>query len=159
MDTLKTPHKIGAVFYVLWGILHVVVGIVPVIAFLTAGPRAMLTSLPGMQAVPAAVEEPLRQSAFFIAEHHFNLAAFGVLAIIVAVTLNWQNRPLGFWTNLVVLGMVDVSFVLGQMVPGYMPLEMGIIGPVLYVLGALFTGAALVGTPEPVHEGRMAEAS
>lgn len=159
MDNLKLPNKIGAIFYVLWGILHIVVGIVPVLAFLTAGPRQMLTSIPGMQAVPATIEEPLRQATFFIAQHYFNLAAVGILAIIVALTLNWNNRPLGFWTNLVVLGLVDLSFVLAEMVPGYMPLEMGIIGPILYIMGAIFTGWALVRAPHSTQERQAVSAS
>ena len=152
MKTLKTPYKLGAIFYVLWGILHIIVGAAPVITFLAEGPRAMLVSLPGFENLPATVEEPLRQSAFFIAQHYTNLAAFGILAIVIAVALNWRNSPLGFWTNLVVLGIVDLSFVLAEMVPGYMPVEMGILGPILYVLGAAFTGIALVQRSETVRE-------
>ncbi len=152
MNILKKPHKIGSIFYVLWGILHIVVGLIPVITFLRGGPREMLTAIEGMQNVPAVIEEPLRQASYFIAQHYFNLAAVGILAIIIAVALNWRNQPLGFWTNLVILGMVDLSFVLGEMVPGYMPVEIGIIGPILYVLGAVFTGVALVQKPEQAQE-------
>jgi hypothetical protein len=159
MENLKAPHRIGAIFYVLWGLLHVVVGAIPVVNFLSGGPREMLLAIVGMQNVPSTVQEPLRQASYFIAQHYFNLIAVGILAIIVAVTLNWRNRPLGFWTNFIVLGLVDVAFVMGEMVPGYMPLEMGIMGPVLFVLGALFTAVSLVGMPEREVESQLAEAT
>lgn len=159
MENLKAPHRIGAIFYVLWGLLHIVVGAIPLINFLSGGPREMLLAVEGMQAVPATVEEPLRQASYFIAQHYFNLIAVGILAIIIALALNWRNSALGFWTNLIVLGMVDVSFVLGEMVPGYMPVEMGIIGPLLFVLGALFTALGLIRMPERERERQLAEAT
>ncbi|MCF7803874.1 MAG: hypothetical protein K9N46_01050 [Candidatus Marinimicrobia bacterium] len=143
MESIKRTYKLGAVSYILWGVLHIVVGIFPLIALSTSGISGMLESLQGMAGVPATVEEPLRQAAFFVAEHHFNLAAFGILAIIVAVKLNWKNHPLGFWTNLVVLGMVDFSFIFGQIIPGYIPFALGIIGPIFYVIGAGLTGIGL----------------
>lgn len=143
MNLRPHAHRIGAICYVLWGMLHIVVGVIPVFVFFSGGPASMLASLEGAQAVPEVVDEPLLQAAYFVAEHHFNLAAFGVLAIWIGVTLNWENDPLGFWINLVVLGMVDLSFILGQIVPGYMPVLIGGIGPVLYLLGAGFTGLGL----------------
>lgn len=136
-------NRAGAIAYVLWGVLHIVVGVIPVLTFFGAGPAEMLAALPGASQVPANVDEPLLQAAYFTAEHHFNLAAFGVLAILVAVRLNWHGDPFGFRLNLIVLGLVDVAFIVGQILPGYMPLLMGASGPLLYVLGALFTALGL----------------
>lgn len=144
-------RKAGSISYVLWGLLHVVVGLYPVALFLGSGPSAMLSSIHGMDAI-SSMEEPILHMAFMIAEQYFNLAAFGVMAIWIAVRLNWRGKALGFWLNLVVLGPVDLSFIVAEIVPGYMPLEVGLWGPILYVLGAAGTGLGLylstrTGTP------------
>ena len=137
-------RKAGSLSYVLWGLLHIVVGLYPVALFLGSGPGAMLSSIHGMAPIPTmSMEEPILHMAFLTAEQYFNLAAFGVMAIWIAFRLNWRGSVLGFWLNLVVLGLVDLSFIVAEIVPGYMPLQVGLWGPILYVLGAAGTGLGL----------------
>lgn len=132
--------RIGGIAYVLWGIMHIVVGVLPVAGYWGSGPAGLVDAL-GIDTGPEALTGHV---ANLLAEHYAELIAFGILAIWVAATLNWRNRPLGFWINLVVLGVVDAAFLLGEVVPGYAPLA-SISGPVLYVLGAVFTGLGLLG--------------
>lgn len=133
----------GAVMYVLWGILHIVVGAIPLISLLNQGPAAMF-SFYNLEIDPAAVDAQWQHAANLVAEHAVELIAFGIMAIIVALALNWKNDPLGFWLNFIVLGLVDLAFVLGEMVPGTVPVGQTIIGPALYVLGVVLTGAGLL---------------
>lgn len=135
--------RAGAIMYVLWGILHIVVGAIPLISLLNRGPAAMF-SFYNLEIDPVAVGAQWQHAANLVAEHALELIAFGIMAIIVAVALNWQNDPLGFWLNFIVLGIVDLAFVFSEMVPGYVSVGQTIIGPVLYVLGAVLTGAALL---------------
>lgn len=137
-------NRAGAAAYVAWGLLHIVVGLLPVVRFLSDGPLAMLANLEGVSNVPSPpLGEPLLQASHLIGQHYFNLAAVGVMAILVAVGLNWNGDRLGYWLNLIVLGLVDLSFVVGEIIPGYMPLEIGGIGPALYLLGAALTTVGL----------------
>lgn len=155
---MKDPLRLaraGAIAYVLWGIMHVVVGVLPVAGYWGSGPSGVVDAL-GIATAPEALTGHV---ANLLAAHYAELIAFGVLAIWVAITLNWKNRPLGFWINLVILGVVDAAFLLGEVVPGYAPLA-SISGPVLYVLGAAFTGLGLRGArAEPTESIRAAAAS
>ncbi len=140
MDDTSRLWRIGAWLYVLWGVLHVAVGVVPLVQLGTSGAESMLAF---HEFDLATVEGPMVHASHVIAEHSANLIAFGVLAIIVARTLIARRRPLGVWINAVVLGIVDVSFVLAEMVPGHVPPLPAGIGPALYVAALAVTLAAV----------------
>lgn len=143
-------HRAGALAYVAWGLLHIVVGLLPVVRFLSAGPHAMLANLEGVSNVPSPpLGEPLLQATHLVGQHYFNLAAAGLLAILVAVKLNWHGDRLGYWLNLIVLGLIDLSFVVGEIIPGYMPLEIGGPGPALYLIAAVLTTVGLFAAAGP----------
>lgn len=141
MDDTSKLWRIGAWLYVLWGVLHVAVGAVPLVQLGTSGAESMLAF---HEFDLAAVEGPMVHASHLIAEHSANLIAFGLLAIIVARTLIARRQPLGVWINAVVLGIVDISFVLAEMAPGHAPLLPAGIGPVLYVAALAVTIAAVV---------------
>jgi hypothetical protein len=132
----KVAAKIGAVLYVLWGLLHFTAAY-GVFKLAQNSPAGM-------------VQGRLMQTAFY-------LAAFAVATIIVAMMLNWRNDRLGFWINAVMVGVVDIPFILFVLVPGYAPLWPGVLGPVLWI-AAWFSSAvarasltpALSATPNSV---------
>ena len=110
--------KIGTVFYVIWGLLHL---------------KAARDVYVLATALPAGLPQGrLLQSAW-------NLLAFALAAIIVAALLNWKNDKVGYWANLAIVSVTDVGFVLFVLVPGYVPLFPGIAGPGFWVLGTIFT--------------------
>ena len=49
------------------------------------------------------------------------------------------NSPLGFWLNLALTSVTDVGFILFIIVPGYLPLGPGLLGPGLWVLALIFS--------------------
>jgi hypothetical protein len=112
--------RIGAAFYVLWGLLHY---------------SAAYDVYHLAQSTPATIEQGrLEQLAFY-------LASFATAGIALA-TLNWRNSRLGFWCNAIVLGIGDIPFVLFVLVPGYMPVWPGIAGPLLWIAGLACTAIA-----------------
>ena len=128
----KVAAKIGAVFYVLWGLLH----------FTAASSVYKLA-----QNSPATMAQGrLMQTAFY-------LAAFATAAIIFAVTLNWRNDRLGFWANGIMVGIADVPFILFVLVPGYSPWWPGLLGPVLWIAAFLFTALARIRSALPIAIG------
>ena len=103
--------RIGAVFYVLWGLVHY---------------TAAYGVYQFAQPTPLTIEHGrLEQLAFY-------LASFATAGIALA-TLNWRNSRLGFWWNAVTIGIADIPFILFVLVPGYMPMWPGILGPVLWI--------------------------
>jgi DNA-binding MarR family transcriptional regulator len=78
MSTSNATSKIGTVFYVIWACLHL----------LAANSVYVL----GRSLDPSMVQGRVFQDAF-------NLLFFSIIAISVAVTLNWRNSVWGYWIN------------------------------------------------------------
>ena len=114
----SSVSKIGTVFYVIWGILHLRV--------------AHDVYVLAMSLQAGMAQGRLLQSAW-------NLIALALAAIIVSVSLNWKNNKIGYWVNLSIISVTDVGFILFILVPGYVPLFPGIAGPVFWILGLIFT--------------------
>jgi len=74
----------------------------------------------------------------------FNLLFFSIIAISVAVTLNWGNSVWGYWINFAAVGIADIGFILLVLIPGYAPAWPGVLGPVFWMLATIFSTIALL---------------
>lgn len=129
-------YRIGAAFYVLWGLTHAAVGAVAVAA-------AVRHDYPAAMAVLANAAESITRLdpavGGVLAQNGWNLFWSGVFAILVAVRLNWKNDRLGYWLNLILVSLVDLGFVLFVVAPGYITLTAGLPGPALWGLAVIFS--------------------
>lgn len=123
MRKSNISSKIGAVLYVIWAALHFV--------------AAHAVYALGQSLNPSMLQGRIFQAAW-------NLMFFSIAAIGVAVVLNWRNSVWGYWINFAVVGVADVGFILFVMVPGYMPVWPGVLGPVFWVLAVIFSTIALM---------------
>jgi len=111
--------RIGALCYVLWGLVHY---------------QATYNVYQlGLGVPPTMVQGRLFQLAFY-------LCAFATTGIVLAIKMNWHNSRTGFWLNALIIGLADVPFILFVLVPGYIPFWPGVQGPALWVLAMVFTG-------------------
>jgi hypothetical protein len=110
--------KIGSGFYILWGLLHLE----------AAFEEFMLGS---------GLDKGLVQGKLF--QGAWDLLFFALVSIVIAVIYNWKNDILGYWLNLVAVSAADIGFVVFILIPGHIPLFPGILGPVFWILGAIFT--------------------
>ena len=110
--------KIGAVFYILWGLLHLV--------------AAKKVYILGQTLESGMVQGRIYQDAFY-------LLFFAIFGIAVAVLFNWKNSKLGYWLNLFVVSFADIGFIITVLIPGYLPLFPGSIGPILWLIAIVFT--------------------
>ena len=115
-------HKIGAVLYLLWGLLHI--------------KAAMVTYQLGATLEPGMVQGRVYQDAW-------SLVFFAISVSVIAILLNWRNSRLGFWLNLGIASVTDIGFIIHVLMPGYLPIFPGIIGPVLWVFAVIFTAIAI----------------
>ncbi len=113
------PAVIGAVLYVVWSLLHLM---------------ASLSIYHLASTLPDSVQRGrLEQGGW-------NLAVFSLQALIVAATLNWRNNRVGYWINVIGVGVVDLGYVLLLIVPGYVPVSLvALTGPIIYVVAAGFS--------------------
>jgi hypothetical protein len=110
--------QIGAIFYVAWGLLHL--------------NAAYLVYKLGSRQAAGMVQGRLYQNAW-------NLAFFAVSVAVVGIAYNWFGSPLGFWLNLILASAGDLGFIFFVVLPGYLPLWPGLLGPALWLLGVTFS--------------------
>jgi hypothetical protein len=108
----------------LWGIVHI--------------QAARLVYMLGDSLDPGMVQGRIYQDAF-------NLLFFALFGIAVAVMLNWKNSRLGYWLNLVVVSAADIGFIYYVLIPGYVPLNPGGLGPLLWILAIIFSTIGIFG--------------
>ena len=118
-------HRIGAVFYVMWGILHL-------------NAANMLYQL-SATLDPGVLEARVVQAAW-------HLAFFGVVAIAVGMRWNWRTSALGYWINIVTLTVVDLGFIVIVFIP-YLPFWPAVLGPLFWVLAVIFSTTGYVKEP------------
>jgi hypothetical protein len=118
ISAMNLYAKLGAVTYVLWGLLHI--------------QAARFVYVLGQTLEPGIVQGRIYQDAW-------NLLFFALFGIAVAITLNWKNSHLGYWLNLVVISAGDIGFIVTILMPGYVPLVPGGIGPLLWIVALVFS--------------------
>jgi hypothetical protein len=112
--------RLGAGFYVAWGMFHVYVAW----QIYTLG----------------ATEQGIAQGRLFqMAAYMLTIALF---AIGIAITRNWRNDKLGYWLNLAVVSWADSIWVLVVVIPGYVPFARGLIPPAIWLTAAVFSTLA-----------------
>lgn len=115
--------KLGAITYVLWGILHI-----------EAARRVYVL---GQTLDVGMVQGRIFQDAW-------NLLFFAIFGIVIAIFLNWKNSRLGYWLNLSVVSAGDIGYIVFVLVPGFVPFMPGALGPILWVLAMLFSTVAIM---------------
>ena len=109
--------------YIIWGLLHL--------------KAAMSVYKLGTSLDPGVIQGRIFQDAW-------NLLFFAVVSIFVAMKWNWKNNSCGYWINLITVSVTDIGFIAFILIPDYLPLFPGILGPVFWVLGLLFSTAGLI---------------
>jgi hypothetical protein len=122
--------KLGSITYVLWGILHIV--------------AARKVYMLGQTLDPGMVQGRIYQDAW-------NLLFFALFGIVVGVFLNWKNSRLGYWLNLVVVSAGDIGYIVFVLIPGFVPLMPGALGPILWIVAVIFSTVGIVSVTEGVE--------
>jgi hypothetical protein len=113
--------RLGAIAYLLWGLLHI--------------QAARMIYLLGHSLDTGMLQGRIYQAAF-------NLLFFALFAIVVAAWLNWRNSKTGYWLNLVVVSAADIGFIVYVLLPGYVPIVPGGLGPLLWIVAVIFSTIA-----------------
>jgi hypothetical protein len=144
----RYAHKIGAVFYVLWGAVHILVGAGMLNRLATESGTTALALASSAVPVAELPQNLTGAASALIGQHAWNLAVLGCFALVVAVTLNWRNSRLGYWLNLGLVTGADLGFIYAFVLPGYIRLADGLPGLALWVLAVIFSTIGLLANPE-----------
>ncbi len=118
--------RIGASFYLLWGLLHL---------------KAAYDGFTlGAAVDPGVVRGKLNQGAW-------DLVFFALASILIAVIFNWKNDHRGYWMNLILVSAADLGFIIFVLIPGYVEFFPGILGPLFWVIAVFFTSLGVRASP------------
>lgn len=140
---MKTQH-LGAIFYALWGLMHVAFGAQMLMLNASGSATAILEAI-YLDSGPIATPDQLGSTIDAIMNQHaWNLLWFGMASTFVAIFMNWRNSLPGYWINAVLVSAADLGFIVAIMMPGYVDFWLGIWGPVLWLGGLLFASLAIL---------------
>lgn len=140
---MKTQH-IGAIFFALWGLMHVAFGAQMIMLNASGSANAILDAI-YLDTGPVPTPDPLGSTIDAIMNQHaWNLLWFGLASTIVAIFWNWRNSVAGYWANMVLVSAADIGFMVAIMMPGYVDFWLGIWGPVLWIGGVIFASLAVL---------------
>ncbi len=148
-----TAYRLGAIFYILWGIMHAMFGAQIIIQNTGEGPFAVIQSIYADIGPQMTPKEPGSVIGALMNQHGWNLLWFGVFATVVGAFYNWRNSFSGYWYNLAVVSLADIGFIVAVLIPGYVDLMVGIWGPILWVLAIIFS---TIGLMKPASEQKVA---
>jgi hypothetical protein len=134
MRMAEYAARIGAVFYVLWGVFHLVAA----------------------NAVYALAEQSTGLLRARLLQDAFYLLFFAVVGILMAVIMNWRNDKQGFRMNGTLIAFADIPFVLFVLAPGLIPWWPGVVGPLLWLIAFVFTTVARFSADPRVAAGAPA---
>ncbi len=129
---MKNYAKVGAVFYALWGLLHIVGGLA-ILATLQTSAAAGFSLFAATQ----ADYPPL--AAAILGFHAFNIFWIGLLVTVIAVRLNWNNDRLGAYLNFALAGCADLGLVVFLLAPGFVTWWEASQGLGLFLVALVFT--------------------
>lgn len=113
-STQSTVLKIAAVLWVIWGLVHLLAGVLVLSADASGG----------FQAIADAVEPELLTGDYHAAvggimnQHGWNLGWFGVATVIGAVFI-WRHNLTAIWVTAMVGGLADLGYLLFVDLPGF----------------------------------------
>jgi hypothetical protein len=141
MRSANWMTKTGAVFYALWGLVHVIGGAMQLATLKSGGGAALTAMVATASGVdPATLEVPVAAAAF-MGMGAMNILWIGALVLGVAAGQNWQNIRAGYWLNLALAGATDTTLLLALLLPGIMAWSDGMVGIGLFLLAAAFSTA------------------
>jgi hypothetical protein len=108
--------RVGAVFYGLWGVVHI---------------YAAYDYFKFANSVqPLAASARLNLLAAY-------LGSAGVATIVIAAKSNWRNQALGYWLNLTIVSIMDIFYIAFVVIPTDLPVLEAWTGPALWIAAVI----------------------
>lgn len=127
--------KFGAVFFILWGLLHIVGGGAILVAVAESPAQGF-----ALYEESSAVYTQLTGSVLAYLAYGFVWIA--TLVTYIGVRYNWHNSRNGLALNTVLVGLTDLGLLIFLVWPGFVSWGEASPGLILFVGGVIFGGMA-----------------
>ena len=112
--TQTTALKVAAVLWVIWGLVHMLAGVLTVVQAPSEGFAGIADAVD-----PALLVADYHPAAGGVLKQHgFNLLWIGFATLVGAVFI-WRGNLTAIWVTAMVGGLADVGYFLFMDVPGY----------------------------------------
>jgi len=148
---MKHAHRIGAVAFILWGVVHILGGASMLFTLSSDGGSAALAMLAdnvSVESLPAATH-PVVDSLY--AFHAWNLLWIGVLVSVIGIRKNWINDMGGYWLNVAVVAAADAGLIYFLILPGHMSFAAGSPGIILFAVALVFSSIGYKAACDAAH--------
>lgn len=137
---MKYVTWIGAVAFMLWGLLHVIGG-ASILFALLEGPANGYSVYQNHDGNYTAL------SGAILGYFAFLLLCIGGAVFITGLKYNWHNSQTGLAVNTALAGITDVGLVIFLLLPGFVTMVEASLGLLLLVIGAIAGGIACNSRP------------
>lgn len=134
---MKNAHKIGAVAFALWGVVHILGAAAMLMTLSGDGGSAALAMLADSATDLPGATHPVVDALY--AFHSWNLMWIGALVLVIAIRRNWKNDMAGYWYNLAIVAAADAGLLFTLILPGHMSFAAGSPGLVLFAVALVFS--------------------
>lgn len=127
--------RIGATFFILWGLLHIAGGMSILWAVFESPERGF--------AIYEESSSPYTSLAGSILGYlAYSLAWIGMIVTIVGIRYNWNNNRYGLIINTTLIGMTDLGLIAFLVLPGFVSWAEAASGLLLFVGAVIFGSVA-----------------
>jgi uncharacterized membrane protein (Fun14 family) len=144
--TAGIAAKIGAVLFVLWGVLHIWVGYEGVHQYFTNGTQGLWNLVIGGSKVPRAAfvhaADPVTAYAHgqLLVNFCIDVGGYGALGLVVGWMIWSQASWVGYFIGLFIIGIADLTFLFALVTSGVIEFSIPTIsGPVIWFLALAIT--------------------
>lgn len=138
--------KIGAILFVLWGVLHVWVGAEGIHQYLVGDVKNMWNMLIGGSAAPKASFQYTTEAVTAFAQKQLllnfciDVGGYGVLGLAIAYLIWKQASWAAYFLGVFIIGIADLTFLFAMVTTGVIELNAGTIGgPVIWFFAVAIT--------------------
>lgn len=143
---IGTAAKIGAVFFLLWSVLHIWVGVEGIHQYFSASVVGQWNMLIGGVNAPREAFQHTTDALTAHAQSQLivnfatDVGGYGVLGLFVAWMIWAQASWLGYFIGLIVIGIGDLAFTFCMLTSGIIEMNAGTVGgPVIWLLAISIT--------------------
>ena len=149
-STHATAWKVAAALWVVWGLVHLGAGVLSLSVSTTEMVQNIADAVPDEE---LEVSYPDAAGAV-LDQHAWNLAWFGVVALIGAAFI-WRGNRTAIWVTALVAGLADIGYFLFLDLGGYVNFVPGTVMTLFSATAILLTGWVWIATREIEHSDSM----
>ena len=113
-NTQLTLLKVASVLWVIWGLVHMLAGVIVIPADAAAGFQAIADAVPA-EALEAEYHEAV---GGILNQHGWNLLWGGFVTVVGAVFI-WRANTTAIWVTAMIGGLLDFGYFVFVDLPGY----------------------------------------